>query len=169
MSHNIYIHPDVSKEEIYKIVLKILPDLINPAEPIITNLSNFTALIKQYFKNVSWVGFYLFRDNELYLGPFQGKVACTKISVGNGVCGTAFKNRKSLVIPDVEKFEGHIACDSESRSEIVVPLILHDDIFGVLDLDSYNFNAFDEIDLKYLEEICSFIVNILDFKSFIIE
>jgi GAF domain-containing protein len=120
-------------------------------------LSNCIAAIKDVFDKVSWVGFYLFDGEKLYLGPFQGKVACTTIEMGKGVCGTAASKKESILVTDVHKFPGHIACDSGSRSEIVVPILRRDSLIGVLDLDSYDFNSFDETDKKYLEEICKFL------------
>ncbi len=124
---------------------------------LITNLSNFTAALKQTFSKISWVGFYLYDGSKLYLGPFQGKVACTEIQIGSGVCGTSAKERKSIIVEDVDKFPGHIACDVESRSEIVVPIFKDEKLFGVLDLDSTDYNSFNETDKKYLEELVSFL------------
>ena len=106
---------------------------------------------------MSWVGFYLFDGNKLYLGPFQGKVACTKIEMGRGVCGTSAVKRESMIEPDVNKFPGHIFCDSESKSEIVIPILRNEQLICVLDIDSHNYNAFGETDKKYLEETCNFL------------
>lgn len=107
---------------------------------------------------MSWAGVYLEKDGELVLGPFQGKAACNRIKIGHGVCGTAFKEGRTLVVPDVEKFPGHIACDSMSRSEIVVPIICNDKKIGVLDLDSYSLNRFNEFDKENLEEIVRLLI-----------
>ena len=123
----------------------------------LANLCNSIAFIKE-LPDVSWAGVYLERDGELILGPFQGKAACNRIKVGSGVCGTAFKEGRTLVVPDVEKFPGHIACDSMSRSEIVVPIICNDKKIGVLDLDSYSLNRFNEADREKLEEIVRLLI-----------
>ena len=105
------------------------------------------------------VGFYLFDGEKLYLGPFQGKVACTTIKIGKGVCGTAAENKETIVVPDVNQFPGHIFCDPDSKSEIVVPILKQDNqLFGVLDLDSSSLNSFNEIDKKYLEELVNFLI-----------
>jgi GAF domain-containing protein len=148
---------DLSIEEKYKLLGKQLHSLMNKTENILSNLSNFTAALKQTFEKISWVGFYLFDGQKLYLGPFQGKVACTLIDIGKGVCGTAAESGKSLIVEDVDKFPGHIACDPESRSEIVIPIMKNHNLFGVLDLDSAELNSFNEIDRKYLEEYCKFL------------
>lgn len=123
----------------------------------LANLCNSIAFIKE-LPDVSWAGVYLEKDGELVLGPFQGKAACNRIKVGSGVCGTAFKEGRTFVVPDVEKFQGHIACDSMSRSEIVVPIICNDKKIGVLDLDSYSLNRFNEFDKENLEEIVRLLI-----------
>lgn len=140
-----------SQVEKYELLLRQIKSLLDSNDNITSNLANFSAALKQTFDKISWVGFYLFDGNELYLGPFQGKVACTKIQIGKGVCGTAAQKRETIIVPDVDKFPGHIACDVESRSEIVVPIIADEKLFGVLDLDSASLNSFDETDKKYLE------------------
>tara|TARA_B100001758_G_scaffold244382_1_gene255623 strand:+ start:881 stop:1366 length:486 start_codon:yes stop_codon:yes gene_type:complete len=120
-------------------------------------LSNVSAAISQTFKWL-WVGFYVIEDNELVLGPFQGPVACFRIKKGDGVCGAAWKDKKTIIVPDVEKFPGHIACSSISKSEIVVPVFNNKNkVFGVLDIDSDKLNSFDETDKEHLEEIVSII------------
>lgn len=144
-------------EEKYELLIKQMKSLLDRNDNILSNLSNFTAAIKQTFDKVSWVGFYLYDGNELYLGPFQGKVACTKIKIGKGVCGTSAEKRETIIVPDVNEFPGHIACDVESRSEIVLPIIKKDKLYGVLDLDSTSTNAFNETDKKYLEELVNFL------------
>lgn len=123
----------------------------------LANLCNTMAFIKE-LPDVSWVGVYIERDGELVLGPFQGKAACNRIKIGSGVCGTAFEEGRTLVVPDVEKFPGHIACDSLSKSEIVVPIICNDKKIGVLDLDSYSLNRFNEADKEKLEEIVRLLI-----------
>lgn len=123
----------------------------------LANLCNTMAFIKE-LPDVSWAGVYIERDGELVLGPFQGKAACNRIKIGSGVCGTAFEEGRTLVVPDVEKFPGHIACDSLSKSEIVVPIICNDKKIGVLDLDSYSLNRFNEADREKLEEIVRLLI-----------
>jgi len=142
------------KEDTYKLLLKQAEALIEGETDMIANMANLSALIQDTF-HFWWCGFYLVKDNELVLGPFQGPVACTRIGFGKGVCGTAWKERQTVIVPDVEKFPGHIACSAASRSEIVVPIFQNDTIIAVLDIDSKELNTFDEIDRKYLEELCS--------------
>lgn len=153
----IKIENHLAEEERYRLLTSQLKSLLTKNDNLISNLSNCIAAIKDVFDKVSWVGFYLFDGEKLYLGPFQGKVACTTIEMGKGVCGTAASRKESIIVTDVHKFPGHIACDSGSRSEIVVPILRRDSLIGVLDLDSYDFNSFDETDKKYLEEICKFL------------
>lgn len=123
----------------------------------LANLCNTIAFIKE-LQDVSWAGVYLEKDGELVLGPFQGKAACNRIKIGSGVCGTAFEESRTLVVPDVGKFPGHIACDSLSKSEIVVPIICNDKKIGVLDLDSYSLERFNEVDKENLEEIVRLLI-----------
>jgi L-methionine (R)-S-oxide reductase len=120
----------------------------------ISNMANLSALLYSNF-GFWWCGFYLVNNsNQLELGPFQGPVACTLIDYGKGVCGRSWQTNESIIVPDVNKFEGHIACSSESKSEIVLPLVRENMVYGVLDIDSAEFNSFDQIDKKYLEAIC---------------
>jgi GAF domain-containing protein len=155
MAEKLLLDKPLPDEEIYKQLLLQIENLINPDEPLISNLSNITALLKEAFEKISWVGFYFLKENKLFLGPFQGKVACSVITLGNGVCGSSASKKETIIVNDVHKFPGHIACDSGSNSEIVVPILKGNDIYGVLDLDSYNFSAFNEVDKFYLESICS--------------
>lgn len=148
---------NVKLEEQYLLLIKQIKNLLDKNNNIITNLANLSAALKQSFNKISWVGFYLFDGEKLYLGPFQGKVACTEIEIGKGVCGISAQKKESIIVPDVDKFPGHIACDVESKSEIVIPIIKDDKLFGVLDLDSADYNSFDYIDKKYLEEIINFL------------
>ena len=141
-----------SKEETYQSLLPQIRELTRNEQDLIANLANISAVLKQAF-GFFWVGFYLVKESELVLGPFQGPVACTRIPLGKGVCGTAWKERRTIIVPDVEQFPGHIACSSESKSEIVVPLFNKGEIIGVLDIDSDQLNTFDETDAKYLEKI----------------
>ena len=124
---------------------------------LIANLSNISACLNENLTDINWVGFYLIKDGELVLGPFQGKVACIRIPIGKGVCGSAVSERKILRIDDVHQFKGHIACDSASNSEIVLPIYKQDKIVAVLDIDSPSFNRFSEEDEKILNEITDYI------------
>ncbi len=157
MAESILVDKNFSLKEQYQQLTEQLKSLLSKNDEMISNLSNFTAALKQTFEKISWVGFYLFDGKKLYLGPFQGKVACTSIEIGKGVCGTAAEKRATVVVPDVNKFPEHIFCDADSKSEIVVPILKNGKMFGVLDLDSAEFNSFDETDKKYLEEIVKFI------------
>ena len=140
------------KVEIYRSLIPQIKALIDGEPDLVANLANVAAALKEQF-NWLWVGFYLVREDELVLGPFQGPVACTRIKKGRGVCGTAWKDAKTLIVADVEKFPGHIACSSLSKSEIVVPVIRDHNVIGVLDIDSEVLNHFDETDKIFLEEI----------------
>ncbi|MFB1050823.1 GAF domain-containing protein [Paraliobacillus sp. JSM ZJ581] len=141
-----------SKEGNYQLVIKQLEALLHGETDQTANLANASALLNQFLSDINWVGFYLFKNDELVLGPFQGLPACVRISFGKGVCGTAVSEQTTQVVGDVNQFPGHIACDAASQSEIVVPIIVNDQVFGVLDIDSPNRNRFDEIDQKYLEQ-----------------
>lgn len=141
-----------NKVEGYSHLDSIIDPVLDESDHPLSILSNFTALIKEFIPNVSWAGFYILSGDELYLGPFQGKVACTKIKIGAGVCGKSAALRQTIIVPDVHKFEGHIACDSGSNSEIVVPVFFDDNLYGVIDLDSYEFDNFDETDKIFLEK-----------------
>ena len=145
-----------SKEEQYLSLLPQVRSLIEGEEDLVANLANVAAALKEAF-DFFWVGFYLVKQDQLVLGPFQGPVACTRIRKGKGVCGTAWQEGATLLVPDVEVFPGHIACSSLSRSEIVVPLIKDGEVWGVLDIDSDLLNFFDETDRKYLEEMCGYL------------
>ncbi len=157
MAEEIIIDKDLSKEEKYKLLISQVKSLLSKEDNILSNLSNYTAAINQTFDFISWVGFYLFDGSKLYLGPFQGKVACTNIEIGKGVCGNSALNKQTIIVEDVDKFPGHIACDADSKSEIVIPIFKYDKLFAVLDIDSYYYNSFDLVDKKYLEELCSFL------------
>ena len=157
MSESLFMNKDASLDEQYQLLVKQIKSLLNKEDNLITNLSNFTAALKQTFSKISWVGFYLFDGSKLYLGPFQGKVACTEIKIGSGVCGTSAKKRETIIVENVDEFTGHIACDVESKSEIVVPIVKDGNLFGVLDLDSTEFGSFNSIDKKYLEELVNFL------------
>lgn len=141
-----------SKEEQYQQLIPQIKGLLEGEPDLVANLANVAAALKEQFK-WWWIGFYLVKDGELVLGPFQGPVACTRIRKGRGVCGTAWEKAETLIVPDVEQFPGHIACSSLSRSEIVVPLIHNGEVWGVLDADSELLDHYDHVDRKYLEEI----------------
>ena len=145
-----------SKEEQYLSLPPQVRSLIEGEVDLVANLANVAAALKEAF-DFFWVGFYLVKQDQLVLGPFQGPVACTRIRKGKGVCGTAWQEGATLLVPDVEVFPGHIACSSLSRSEIVVPLIKDGEVWGVLDIDSDLLNFFDETDRKYLEEMCGYL------------
>jgi GAF domain-containing protein len=146
-----------TKAEQYTALLPQIKALITGEPDQTANLANIAAALKEQF-NWLWVGFYLVKNNELVLAPFQGPVACTRIRYGKGVCGAAWAQANTLIVPDVEAFPGHIACSSLSRSEIVVPMFKNGEVTGVLDVDSTELNTFDETDRQYLEEIVSWIV-----------
>ncbi|HKP31212.1 MAG TPA: GAF domain-containing protein [Chitinophagaceae bacterium] len=141
-----------TKQEQYQSLIPQIEGLLTGEPDLIANLANVAAALKEQFGWL-WVGFYLVKDGELVLGPFQGPVACTRIKKGRGVCGAAWQNEKTLIVPDVEKFPGHIACSSLSKSEIVVPLLHNNEVVGVLDVDSTSLNEYDETDKEYLEKI----------------
>ncbi len=146
-----------NKQEDYQLLLKQLEALLDGETDETALLSNASALLNQFLDEVNWVGFYVWKNDELVLGPFQGLPACTRIAYGKGVCGTAVKERTTQRIADVHQFPGHIACDAASNSEIVVPIFANGDIYGVLDIDSPITDRFDEIDQKYLEEFVTII------------
>jgi len=142
----------MDKNETYQLLLAQVKAMVKDESDPVANMANVAALIQEAF-HFWWTGFYRVIDNQLVLGPFQGPVACTRIGFGKGVCGTSWKERKTLVVEDVEQFPGHIACSSESKSEIVVPLIKQGEVIGVLDIDSERLAAFDATDQHWLEQI----------------
>ena len=142
-----------TKSENYESLIPQIQALIEGEDDLIANLGNIAAALKEQF-NWFWVGFYLVKDeNTLVLGPFQGPVACTRIALGRGVCGASWKEKRTLIVPNVEEFPGHIACSSLSKSEIVVPVFKDDHVVAVLDVDSAELATYDETDQKYLEKI----------------
>lgn len=141
-----------TKVKDYELLLKQLYSLTDGEKDHVAIMSNASALLNQFLHEVNWVGFYLWKDDELVLGPFQGLPACIRIPYGKGVCGTAVKEHLTQRIADVTQFPGHVACDSASRSEIVVPIIINDSIYGVFDIDSPITNRFDETDQLYIEK-----------------
>ncbi len=146
-----------TKEEQYQSLVPQIKALLTGESDFIANLANIAAALKEQF-NFFWVGFYLVKNDELVLGPFQGPVACTRIAYNRGVCGSSWAQKETLIVPNVEEFPGHIACSSLSKSEIVLPIFKGDEVIGVLDVDSSDLNTFDEIDAKYLKEILAELV-----------
>jgi L-methionine (R)-S-oxide reductase len=146
-----------SKEEQYKTLLPQIIAVIDGEPDLIANLANITAALKEQFGWL-WVGFYLVKNEALVLAPFQGPIACTRIQKGRGVCGAAWAKAETLIVDDIEKFPGHIACSSLSKSEIVLPIIRNNKVIGVLDVDSELLNHFDEVDATYLQELITKIV-----------
>ena len=146
-----------NKAEQYQSLIPQVKGLIEGETDLVANLANVAAALKEQFGWL-WIGFYVVKNNELVVGPFQGPVACTRIRKGKGVCGTSWAEAKTIIVPDVEKFPGHIACSSLSRSEIVVPVIRNNNVVAVLDADSEDLDQFDATDQRYLEEIVNLIV-----------
>lgn len=152
MAEDLTILKAASKEEKYQSIIPQIKALVEVEDDLIANLANVCAALKEQF-GWFWVGFYLVKNEELVLGPFQGPVACTRIKKGKGVCGASWEREEVLVVPNVDEFPGHIACASASKSEIVLPFYLDGQIVGVLDVDSEYLSHFDDIDAKYLKEI----------------
>lgn len=152
MAESIFVPTHLSKKEKYEALLPQITALVEGEVDLIANLANICAALKEVF-NFFWVGFYLVKKDELVLGPFQGPVACVRIGFGKGVCGAAWREKKTIVVPDVDAFPGHIACSSASRSEIVVPGFQNGEVFLVLDIDSDRLDEFDALDKHYLEKL----------------
>lgn len=148
-----------NKLEVYTSILPQIKALCAGEKNLVANLANTAAALKQAF-NFFWVGFYLVEDDTLVLGPFQGPIACTRISLGKGVCGTAWKSAETIVVADVDQFPGHIACSSDSKSEIVVPLIKEGVVIGLLDIDSDVLDTFDNTDAEQLNQLCKWLVTL---------
>lgn len=155
MSEDLIIHTG-TKEEQYQALVPQIRGLLEGEPDLVANLANTTAALKEQFGWL-WVGFYLVKGEELVLGPFQGPVACTRIRKGRGVCGSSWEKAETFIVPNVEKFPGHIACNSLSRSEIVIPVFKNGVVIGVLDVDSTDLDSFNATDKQYLEEIVSLI------------
>ena len=155
MSEQLYLPLGANKVEKYQAILPQVKALISGEGDLIANMANVAAVLKEAF-GFYWVGFYLVKEGVLVLGPFQGPLACTRIQKGKGVCGSAWAAWKTIIVPDVDAFPGHIACSSASRSEIVVPVIKSGETIAVLDVDSDKLDDFDQEDQKYLEEIVSY-------------
>ncbi|MCX2585824.1 GAF domain-containing protein [Pedobacter sp. MR22-3] len=158
MAEDLTIDRAIPKEKQYQSLIPQIEGLLFGETDFVANMANVSAALKEQF-NWFWVGFYLVKDEELVLGPFQGPVACTRIKKGKGVCGSAWLQQKTLIVPDVDEFPGHIACASASKSEIVLPLIKDNQVIGVLDVDSEFSDHFDSIDQAYLEQVIHVLLN----------
>ena len=158
MSEQIIILGQTKKAK-YEALLPQIFALTESESSWIANLANTSAALKETF-GFFWAGFYLVENEQLVLGPFQGPVACTRIAFGKGVCGAAWERNEAILVPDVEQFPGHIACSSLSKSEVVIPLIRNNEVIGVLDVDSDQLNDFDEVDVKFLTELCTWLVSL---------
>jgi GAF domain-containing protein len=152
MAETLFLPQSGTKEEIYQALLPQVEALISGEQDLVANLANIAAALREAF-GFFWVGFYVVQGQELVLGPFQGPIACSRIAYGRGVCGTAWKEQKTQLVPDVEAFPGHIACSSASKSEIVVPAFQNGEVFLVLDVDSDQLDDFDGVDQRYLEDL----------------
>ena len=160
--HESHIDPTQPKSVLYRQLVEELRSLIAGEPDWIANLANSAALIYHSLPDLNWAGFYLLKEGELVVGPFQGKPACVRIAVGKGVCGTAARDRRTVVVPDVHKFPGHIACDSASRSELVVPVMRAGEVLGVLDLDSPITDRFDAEHARAMEQLVADFVRATD-------
>src|SRR5882762_9078145 len=152
MSESLVISVSTEKKDRYEVLLPQIASLVEGEKDVVANLSNVVAALRQTM-GFFWVGFYIVKEDQLVLGPFQGPVACTRINFGKGVCGTSWKEKKTILVPDVEAFPGHIACSSDSKSEVVLPAFKGENVALVLDVDSDKLNDFDEIDVLYLERV----------------
>lgn len=148
------------KAEQYQSIIPQIQATVEGESDVIANLANICAALKQQFDWL-WIGFYLVKQNELVLGPFQGPIACTRIAKGRGVCGSVWQQQQVIIVPDVDQFPGHIACSSASRSEIVLPIMKNGECIGVLDIDSEELNQFDEMDAEYLQQLMLMIETIV--------
>ncbi len=156
-----YDKDSITKDEKNTLFLETLRGYFDNGLPVVTNLANMAAIVYEFFDGINWAGFYLYQDSKLILGPFQGKPACTEIEIGKGVCGVAAETMQSIIVPDTDRFEGHIVCDSASKAEIVIPIAKDGGLFGVLDIDSPNMNRFTEEDRLILQESVRLLIDIL--------
>lgn len=161
MSQTITISPTLTKEEKYKSLLPQIRSLVEGESDTIANLGNICAALKYNMPDYFWVGIYIKNGNELVLGPFQGPVACTRIKLPQGVCGTAVIERRTIIVNDVNTFPGHIACSAESKSEIAVPIFKNNEVVAVLDVDSDKYSSFDDTDKLYLEKLSQIISELI--------
>ncbi len=152
MAESLFMPENASKEEKYKTLIPQIAALLQGEPDEVANMANIAAVLKEAFQ-FFWCGFYVVKNGVLVLAPFQGPLACTRIAYGRGVCGTAWKNRETIIVPDVDQFPGHIACSSLSKSEIVVPVMRNGEVYAVLDVDSDEVNSFDEMDNYYLNKV----------------
>lgn len=152
MAEELIISTSSDKKEQYKTLIPQIQALVTGEPDFVANLSNIAAALRQAM-NFFWVGFYIVKDDQLVLGPFQGPIACTRIDFGKGVCGTSWKEKKAIIVPNVDEFPGHIACSSASKSEIVLPALRNNEVFLVLDVDSDKLNDFDHTDAEALEQV----------------
>jgi L-methionine (R)-S-oxide reductase len=152
MAETLFIPQEATKQDKYESLVPQVEALIAGEPDLTANLANIAAALK-YGMGFFWVGFYMVKEDQLVLGPFQGPIACTRINLGKGVCGSSWKEARTFIVPDVEQFPGHIACSRDSKSEIVLPIIRNGKVLGVLDVDSDRLNEFDEVDQRYLEQI----------------
>ncbi len=150
-----------NKEDNYRLLLEYLPYYINRTDPWYTTLANAAAVLRYFIDEVNWIGFYIRQDQMLYLGPFQGLAACTQIQIGHGVCGQAAQQKSTLRVDDVHAFDGHITCDAASESEIVLPIMKDETLFGVLDIDAPVKNRFEAVDQVFLEKVVALLVDFL--------
>lgn len=160
MSESLFIPTEATKAEKYAAILPQIEALISDETDLVANLANISAVLKEAF-GFFWVGFYLVKGEQLVLGPFQGPLACTRIGFGKGVCGAAWKEGKTQLVPDVDAFPGHIACSSASRSEIVLPAFKEGKVFLVMDIDSDQLNDFDDVDADWLEKLMKLLEAVL--------
>lgn len=158
MAESLIVDQNLTKEEKYKALLPQIEALVTGETDLIANISNLVAALKQGF-NFFWVGVYFNKEGQLVLGPFQGPIACTRIPYNKGVCGACYTQQQTILVPDVEAFPGHIACSSDSKSEIVLPAIKNGEVKLVLDVDSDKLNDFDEVDQKYLEQLMQLVAS----------
>ena len=156
MAESIFITKDAPKAQKYEELIPQIKAVIEPETDMVANLANVAAMLKEAF-DFFWVGFYIYKEEELVLGPFQGPLACTRIALDKGVCGAAATEKRTLVVPDVDRFPGHIACSSASKSEVVIPLVINGETKMVLDVDSDLLDDFDEIDAQELEKVMALI------------
>jgi L-methionine (R)-S-oxide reductase len=164
MAENLVISKSTSKKERYEVLLPQIEALVHGEEDLVANLSNIVAALRQSM-GFFWVGFYLVKGKQLVLGPFQGPIACTRIDFGKGVCGSSWKEKKSLIVPDVDQFPGHIACSSDAKSEIVVPVMRGGEVVIVLDVDSDRLDDFDSADEVGLESIARIVERLVSASS----
>lgn len=156
MAEQLIVSESSSKEDMYTSLSPQIKALVEGETDLVANLANVAAALKEVF-NFFWVGFYIVKNDQLVLGPFQGPVACTRIAYGKGVCGTSWKDKRAIIVDDVNQFPGHIACSSLSQSEIVIPIVRDNKVVAVLDVDSDKLSEFDAIDQKYLSEIVEYL------------